>query len=179
MSGLRVTGYRELLRHLDEIEPGLKKATMKEINAAARVATIKARGYIPTESPLSGWDRSRYSPEARWYARSFDAADMRRGIQTRRGHSRKERRGYVNEVGVTNKKPAGMIYELAGSKSSGASRSGRSFVQGISDSGLHAPLRRVVVRAVIEEGPAVARKIKDVLQTVEHRFNIKERTSWR
>lgn len=179
MAGLVVKGYREILQHLDEIEPGLKKATMKEINAAARVATLKARGYVPAESPISGWARDNYQPGSRWYARSFDRADMVRGIQTRRGHSKKDRKGYVNEVGVTNKKPAGMIYELAGSKSRGKTNAGRRFVQAISDSGLHAPLRRVVIRAVIEEGPAVANRIKDVLQAVERRFNIQERVTWR
>lgn len=179
MAAVVISGYRELLKHLDDIEPGLKKATMKEINAAARVATKAARGFIPAESPLSGWDKANYSQGSRWFERSFDRSVIVRGIQTKRGHSKKDRRGYVNEVGVTNKSAAGMIYELAGSKSAGYSRAGQRFVQAISDSGLHMPLRRVVVRAVVEEGPAVAARIKDALKAVERRFDLQERVTWR
>jgi len=50
-----VKGAVELRKALREFTPDLAKETQKEIGAVLKPITAKARGFIPSASPLSGW----------------------------------------------------------------------------------------------------------------------------
>ena len=176
MAAIVIRGYRQLLRDLDAIQPGLRKETMKEINRAAGEVRTLARGYLPEDPGMSGWDRANYSPGSRWYVRGYNAREARAGIQVKRGQSRPNGTGYKNEIAIENRSAAGMIYELAGSKSDGRDARGARFIDNIAATGLRKPLRRVVLRAVVERGPHAADRIKAVLRITEARFNARQRT---
>lgn len=174
MAAIQVTGYRQLLRDLDQITPGLRKETMKEISAAAGDVRDLARRYAPDTSPMSGWSWGAYrANESKWADRAYGVNEVRAGIRTQRGQSRPDRSGYRNEIGIENRSPAGMIYELAGSKSRGEG-TGVKFIENIAATGLQVPLRRLVLRAVIELQPQTRARIQKALEHAQARFNARQ-----
>ena len=50
-----VTGALELRKALKKLSPILAKESQKEISGLLRSMTNKAKGFVPSESPLSGW----------------------------------------------------------------------------------------------------------------------------
>ena len=171
MAAVVVKGYQQLLRDLKDVEPGLRKETMQAISKAAATARTKARGFLPDDPGMSGWDKANYREGSRWFVRGYNAREARAGVRVKRGQSKPDRSGYRNEIGVENSTFGGIIYELAGSKSNGMDARGTRFIDNIASTGLRKPLRRVVIRAVIEEGPAIRRSIAGALDRVERRFN--------
>ena len=171
MASIRLDGYQRLMRDLKQFEPELRKATLKEINSAAGLVRSTARKYVPADPGLSGWDRAAYSESNAWYARAFVGREVKAGIKVVRGQSKRDRTGYKNEVGVANTTAAGAIYETAGSKSDGKTPQGRAFIAGIASTGLPQPLRRLVIRAIVEKTPEVSRRVKSVLEAAERKFN--------
>jgi len=51
----QVTGAVELRKALKKFTPDLAKETQKELGTILKPITNKARGFIPSTSPLSGW----------------------------------------------------------------------------------------------------------------------------
>lgn len=169
---VKVVGYRAAMRALRDMPEDLRKATRLEINRAANEAVKLARGYAPDDPGMRGWDKANYSSGSRWYDRAWSGPEVRRGIRVYRGRDdRNSYRGWVNAIGIENRSAAGMIYELAGSKSNGRDERGRRFIDNIASTGLRKPLRRVVVRAGVEIGPKVTRRILAALKAVERRTN--------
>jgi hypothetical protein len=64
-----------------------------------------------------------------------------------------------------------MIYELAGTKSNGRDERGQRFIRQIASTGLRTPLRRLIVRAGVEEGPKARKAIVDALVRLEKATN--------
>ncbi len=58
-------GAKQLRRNLRKFEPDLAKALTNEMRLALKPIVNKARGYTPTQSPLSGWQPRSFS-EARF-----------------------------------------------------------------------------------------------------------------
>ena len=173
MPTLRVEGYRSLMKALKELEPGLRKDTLREINRAAGAVVKTARGYVPPESPMSGWTPEKAKPGSRWAERSFIADEVRAKIRTTRGQSKPDRTGYRNDVGIVNGSAAGVIYELAGTKSRGMTPQGKKFVENIAATGLRTPLRRLVFRAVLEMQESTNKRVGDALKRAGIKFNTK------
>lgn len=153
--GIEWHGVQQTLRALKQIEPDLERFIRKAINTAIGKIRTLARGYIPAESPMSGW-----TPNS-WGHRGWDTASARAGIQRKNDSFRDGIHGWVRSVDIANMSAPGMIYELAGSKSSGRG-SGRQFIRNIAEEpgSLRTPLRRIVVRAGIEQGPATRESIQ-------------------
>ena len=150
---VRIDGLPETLRALKSIDPTMEKEIRKEINTAAGSIRDLARRYVPDQSPMSGWS------EDSWSGRGWDSAEVRRGISVKRYGNRRRPNSFRQEIRIVNGSAAGVIYELAGSKSNGYSPQGRQFIQNVADSGLRTPLRRLVVRAGAEKGDEVRRRI--------------------
>lgn len=159
---VRIDGLDRTLRALKATDPLMEKEIRKEINQAAGSIRDLARRYVPAESPMSGWTADN------WGARGYDAAAIRKGITVKRRGSRKRRNSFQHEIRIVNSSAAGVIYELAGSKSNGYSPQGRQFIQNISNSGLRAPLRRLVVRAGVEKGEEARRRIFNATVKAEY-----------
>jgi len=105
-------GALELRKALKKFEPTLAKETQKEMAGLLRSVTNKAKGFVPSEAPLSGWA----STEGIWGTRSFDAADIKRGITYSAAPSKPNKRGFRSLATIYNKSAAGAIYETAGRK---------------------------------------------------------------
>lgn len=160
MAGVKVTGVRQTLRALKAVAPDLEKEVRKSINESVRDVVVTARGFIP-DQPMTGWTAES------WGHRGWDKRTAQMGIRRMNPSRRGKNGGYFYSIDVANLSAPGMIYELAGSKSNGNSPQGRQFISNIERSGLHRPLRRVVVRAGIEKGEKAKESILAALDNAQ------------
>lgn len=109
---VEISGVKKMLRDLRKIQPEAAKALTKEVRAAAKPVVSKARGYAPTEAPLSGWGIAR----GVWENRTYVAAEVKRGIGFSTKPTKPNRRGFSYTAYIYNKTAAGAIYETAGRK---------------------------------------------------------------
>ena len=86
----------------------------------------KARGFVPSQSPMSGWEARSFS-EARFPV--FNYNTIVKNIVLETSPSKRDRRGFTSMARIINKSAAGSIYETArrpqvwvGAKASGTSK---------------------------------------------------------
>jgi hypothetical protein len=110
----KVQGALEFRKALKKFEPELAKATQREMAGLLKPIVRKARGFVPSEAPLSGWgkDVGIWSGE-----RTFDSGTIKRGIGYKTTPSKPNKRGFRSLASIFNKSAAGAIYETAGRKS--------------------------------------------------------------
>jgi len=108
-----VSGALELRKALKKVEPALAKETEKEIRGLLKVVAVKARGFVPSSAPLSGWGNA----VGVWESRVFSTSDIKRGIGYSTAPSKPNKRGFRSIATIFNKSAAGSIYETAGRKS--------------------------------------------------------------
>ena len=112
-----VKGAIALRKALRQFEPDLAKETTKEIANFLKPVVKQARGFAPSnEGVPSGWLK-RPNAKGRWANRSYDAAEVRRGITYKSSPSKANRNGFRSLATIFNKSAAGAIYETAGRKS--------------------------------------------------------------
>lgn len=179
----------EVRRALIKFAPDLQKELTKEWAKTLKPVVARARGFVPSESPMSGWAARPYS-EAKFPM--FNPDTIRKGIVYQTTPSKPTRSGYVNLVRIKNKSAAGAIYETAGRKngqgqewvgpraggaSKGVSRSnnpyaGNQFISNLGNLyGSKKNTGRLIYRAWAEtQGKANATIIK-ALETTTERFN--------
>jgi hypothetical protein len=105
-----LNGAIELRKALRKVEPTLAKESQKEIANLLKVVTRRAKGYVPSEAPLSGWGNA----VGIWENRVFSSSDIKRGIGYSTSPSKPNRRGFRSLATIFNKSAAGAIYETAG-----------------------------------------------------------------
>ena len=107
-----IKGAIELRKALREFTPDLAKETQKEIATILKPITAKARGFIPSTSPLSGWTRS---SETKWGSdRIWSTGEAKRGIGYKTTPSKANSSGWRSLARIVNASAAGAIYETAG-----------------------------------------------------------------
>jgi hypothetical protein len=107
-----VKGAVELRKALREFTPDLAKETQKEIALILKPITNKARGFIPSAAPLSGWARS---SDTKWGTdRVWSSGEAKRGIGYKTTPSKANRSGWRSLARIVNASAAGAIYETAG-----------------------------------------------------------------
>jgi hypothetical protein len=99
-----------LSKALKQYTPELAKETQKEIAGHLRKVVSRARGYVPSDSPLSGWS----SGSGVWGYRAFNSATIKRGIGYSTTPTKPNKRGFRSLATIFNKSAAGAIYETAG-----------------------------------------------------------------
>ena len=111
-----VRGGLELRKALKNFAPDLAKETQKELGNLLKPITTKARGFIPSTAPLSGWGAS--SQNALWTkkGRLWSTSAAKRGIGYRTTPSKPNRQGFRALARIVNASAAGAIYETAGRK---------------------------------------------------------------
>ena len=109
-----VKGGIELRKALRKFTPDLAKETQKEIGSLLKPIASKARGFIPSSAPLSGWGKA--SIDAKWY---WDARAAKKGVGYKTTPSRPNRQGFVSLARIQNASRSGAIYETAGRKNPG------------------------------------------------------------
>ena len=118
----KLQGGVKLRKALREFSPDLAKATVKELGGLLKPVTAKARGYMPSESPLSGWAMR---PDSKAKFPMYDPNIAKKGIKYKTSPSRANRKGWRALVSILNTSAAGAIYETAGRKNSGGKFSPR------------------------------------------------------
>jgi hypothetical protein len=107
-----VVGLVALKKALNQYAPDLAKELTRELNAILKPIVNEARGFVPSQSPISGWERK---PTTRgFYFPKYDAAEIRRGIIYKTTPSRVNQHGFKNTIRIQNKSKIGAIYETAG-----------------------------------------------------------------
>lgn len=101
-----------LSKALKQYAPELAKETQKEIAGHLRKVVSRARGFVPSESPLSGWENQ----TGIWEYRAFKTGIMKRGIGYSTTPTKPNQRGFRSLATIFNKSAAGAIYETAGRK---------------------------------------------------------------
>lgn len=118
----KLQGGVKLRKALRQFSPDLAKATVKELGGLLKPVTAKARGYMPSESPLSGWAMR---PDSKAKFPMYDPNIAKKGIKYKTSPSRANRKGWRALVSILNTSAAGAIYETAGRKNSGGKFSPR------------------------------------------------------
>jgi hypothetical protein len=119
---VELKGADKLRKALREFEPDLAKATTKQMAAALKPITSKARGYMPSNSSmLSGWTSAASSSDTAKYRMfpKYDQAEAKRGVKYSTSPSRPNKRGFVSLARIINASAGGAIYETAGRKNPG------------------------------------------------------------
>jgi hypothetical protein len=105
-----VKGGIALRKALKKFTPDLAKETQKEIAGLLKPVTSKARGYIPTTTPLSGWAK----PATTGRFPRYSASAAKSGIGYKTTPSKANRQGFRALARIVNASAAGAIYETAG-----------------------------------------------------------------
>jgi hypothetical protein len=107
-----VKGAIELRKALKNFTPDLAKETQKELGNLLKPITNKARGFIPSSSPLSGWGKS---SNTIWGTdRIWSTGKAKRGIGYKTTPSKPNKQGFRALARIVNASAAGSIYETAG-----------------------------------------------------------------
>lgn len=121
---VEVTGLRQLMDALDEIDKKATARIRKEINTVAKAVQVYASGHV--EPPLSNWGSWIYSKDGRDLG--FNDTAVAAGFKVQRNSYRKRgvSRGYG--VDVRQASPGGSIFEVIGDKSRTSGPVGDTFV---------------------------------------------------
>lgn len=117
---VELKGADKLRKALKQFEPDLAKMTTKEMAAALKPITNKARGFLPSDaSMLSGWTSESSSVETTNYRHfpKYSQTEAKRGVKYSTTPSRPNKRGFVSLARIINTSAGGAIYETAGRKS--------------------------------------------------------------
>jgi hypothetical protein len=116
---VELKGADKLRKALKQFEPDLAKETNKEMAAALKPITNKARGFMPSDaSMLSGWTKQSSSVDTTNYRHfpKYSQTEAKRGVKYSTTPSRPNRRGFVSLARIVNTSAGGSIYETAGRK---------------------------------------------------------------
>lgn len=111
MPTIEIRGNVDLRKALRAFAPDLEKQLKKDLAAAMKPVVAKARGFVPSEAPMSGWAPRSFS-EARFPF--YNASTIKSGIVYSTSPSKINPYGFSSMATITNKSAAGAIYETAG-----------------------------------------------------------------
>jgi hypothetical protein len=109
----QLKGGVELRIALRKFAPDLAKETQKEMGAALKPITAKAKGFIPSSAPLSGWGKA---TGGSWDRLQWQSSVIKRGIGYKTTPSKPNRSGFRSLARIVNASAAGSMYETAGRK---------------------------------------------------------------
>jgi hypothetical protein len=109
---VELQGAVALRKALRQYAPDLAKETQKEIAGHLRKVIVRARGFVPSDAPLSGWGND----VGDWAYRAFDARTVKKGLGYKATPGKPNKRGFRSLAKIFNSSAAGAIYETAGRK---------------------------------------------------------------
>jgi hypothetical protein len=121
---VEVKGGLALRKALRTFAPDLAKETQKEMASLLKPITSKARGFIPSQAPLSGWGKS--SINGRFP--QWSSSEAKRGIGYKTSPSKPNKSGFRSLARIQNASAAGAIYETAGRVHPNGREQGAPFV---------------------------------------------------
>jgi hypothetical protein len=108
---IEIRGNVDLRKALRAFAPDLEKQLRKDLTAAMKPVVAKARGFVTSSSPMSGWAARSFS-EARFPF--YEASTIRAGITYSSTPGKVNPYGFSSMAKIQNKSAAGAIYETAG-----------------------------------------------------------------
>lgn len=119
----QIVGVRETIAELKQVDRRLERETRKRMRNAARPLQQAAQAKVPSTTPMSGWTSGRYA---------FDAGQIRSGIKVRTSTARgKKNAKSWRLLELTQNTAAGIVFDMAGRRSSGKSKQGRQFISNL------------------------------------------------
>lgn len=109
---VKVEGVKQTRKALRQFAPDLNKDLNAELKKALAPIARKARGFAPSNSPMSNWGKS--AENSSFPAYNFSAVKSGIGFSTKPGKT--TRSGFTSNAKIFNKSFAGAIYEVAGRK---------------------------------------------------------------
>jgi hypothetical protein len=119
-----VKGGIELRKALKKFTPDLAKETQKEMASLLKPVVSKARGFIPSQAPLSGWGKA--SGNGRFPI--WDGRAAKGGVGYKTTPSKVNRQGFRSLARIQNASASGAIYETAGRVHANGREQGSSFI---------------------------------------------------
>jgi hypothetical protein len=105
-----LSGVEQTIAMLGRFQPYAARAVQEKVKQATKPLVSKARGFAPTQSPLSGWSKE----VGAWSNRSYNGLDVKLGIGFADTPTKPNRKGFSYSAYIYNKSTAGQIYETAG-----------------------------------------------------------------
>jgi hypothetical protein len=109
---VKVEGVKQTRKAIRQFAPDLNKELNSQLKKALAPIAKKARGFAPSSSPMSGWNRS--PAQSSFPAYNFGVVKSGIGFSTKPGKT--TRSGFTSNAKIFNKSFAGAIYEVAGRK---------------------------------------------------------------
>lgn len=110
---VELLGDVELRRAMRKFAPDLEKNLRKQIGAALKPVVREARGYVPAQSPMSGWAARSFNQGS---FPTYSSSVIKAGITYSSVPSKMNRDGFRSMASILNKSRVGSIYEGAGRK---------------------------------------------------------------
>lgn len=174
MAAVEVKGVKQLRSALRKFEPNLSKELTAEMRKELAPIAREGKGYIPSSSPMSGWNPRQFNQGK---FPTFSAATAKSGIGFKTTASKPNRRGFQSYAKLFNKSAAGAIYETAGRKNpNGVTPQGKQFIKNMG--GLYGDGKergRALYRAYANNRGAAKVAIVNAIKTAEHKFNTSTR----
>ena len=120
---VQVKGGIELRKALKKFTPDLAKETQAEMASLLKPVVSKARGFIPSSAPLSGWGKAKGNTRGVW-----DGRAAKSGIGYKTTPSKVNRSGFRSLSRIVNASMSGAIYETAGRVNPNGREQGSSFI---------------------------------------------------
>jgi hypothetical protein len=111
MPTVELRGNTDLRKALRRFAPDLEKTLRKELGRALRPVVRQAKGFVPSESPMSNWTPRSFS-EARFPF--YSATEIKKGIIYTTSVGKVKKNGFSSMASIKNKSAVGAIYEGAG-----------------------------------------------------------------
>jgi hypothetical protein len=105
-----VKGGVDLQKALRKFTPDLAKDTRKEMASLLKPIVSKARGFIPSQAPLSGYGKA--SNNGKFPV--WDSKGAKGGVSYKTTPSKPNRQGFRSLARIQNASASGAIYETAG-----------------------------------------------------------------
>jgi hypothetical protein len=108
---IELRGNADLRKALRRFAPDLEKALKVEIRRGLSPVVKTAKGFVPSQSPLSGWGARSFNEGS---FPTFNANVIKSKIGFTTAVSKPNRKGFTAMASVFNNSRAGAIYESAG-----------------------------------------------------------------
>jgi hypothetical protein len=119
-----VKGGIELRKALRKFTPDLAKETQREMANLLKPIVSKARGFIPSQTPLSGWGKAATNGAFP----VWDGRAAKGGVGYKTTPSKVNNRGFRSLARIQNASASGSIYETAGRVHANGREQGAAFI---------------------------------------------------
>ena len=116
---VELRGNVDLRKAMRSFTPDLEKNLRKDLRDALKPVVNKAKGFAPSQSPLSGWSSSSFS-EGNFP--KYNRTTVANGITYSTSAGRQTRKGFTSQAAIMNQSAGGAIFETAGRKNPNGQR---------------------------------------------------------